>query len=54
LAALRQLARLAKRDQDRETSHNPAGGWMVVVLLSLLLAQAMTGLFTNLDPGFSY
>jgi cytochrome b len=54
LAALRQLARLAKRDRDTETSHNPAGGWMVVVLLALLLAQAFSGLFANHDPGFSY
>jgi len=53
-AALRQLARLAKRDRDTETSHNPAGGWMVVVLLLLLLAQALSGLFANHDPGFSY
>lgn len=54
LAALRQLARFTKRDADRETGHNPAGGWMVVVLLALLLAQALSGLFTNHDPGFSY
>ena len=27
--------------------HNPAGGWMVVVLLGLLLTQAVTGLFTD-------
>jgi cytochrome b len=27
--------------------HNPAGAWMVVVLLLALLAQAGTGLFTN-------
>ena len=36
VAALRQLARLTTRDVDRETSHNPAGGWMVVALLALL------------------
>ncbi len=29
------------------TGHNPAGGWMVVVLLVALLAQASTGLFAN-------
>lgn len=29
--------------------HNPAGGWMVVVLLLLVLAQAGTGLFANDD-----
>jgi cytochrome b len=54
LAALRQLGGLTKRDVDRETSHNPAGGWMVVVLLALLFAQASSGLFANHDPGFSY
>jgi cytochrome b len=54
MAALRQLARLTKRDRDTETSHNPAGGWMVVLLLFLLLAQAISGLFANHDPGFSY
>jgi cytochrome b len=27
--------------------HNPAGAWMVVILLLALLAQAGTGLFTN-------
>ena len=32
---------------DREMGHNPAGGWMVVGLLSLLLTQAITGLFTD-------
>jgi cytochrome b len=30
-------------------SHNPAGGWMVVLLLVALLAQATMGLFTNDD-----
>jgi cytochrome b len=29
-----------------EVSHNPAGGWMVVLLLALLLTQATSGLFT--------
>jgi cytochrome b len=54
LSAVRQLGRLTKRDRDTETSHNPAGGWMVVVLLTLLLTQAFSGLFANHDPGFSY
>lgn len=30
-------------------THNPLGGWMVVALLVVLLAQATTGLFTNDD-----
>lgn len=29
--------------------HNPAGGWMVVLLLLLVLSQAGTGLFANDD-----
>ena len=54
LAALRQLSKLTKRDPDKEISHSPAGGWMVIVLLALLLTQAFSGLFANHDPGFSY
>jgi len=54
LAALRQIARFPRREADRETGHNPAGGWMVVLLLSLLLVQGLTGLFANQDRGFSY
>ncbi len=29
--------------------HNPLGGWMVVVMLLLVLAQAVTGLYANDD-----
>lgn len=29
--------------------HNPAGGWMVLLLLAVVLAQAVTGLFANDD-----
>ncbi len=54
LAALRQLRHFPRRTPDHETSHNPAGGWMVVILLALLFAQAFSGLFTNHDVGFSY
>jgi len=31
--------------------HNPLGGWMVVVLLSVLLATVVTGLFSGRDNG---
>lgn len=44
-AAFRQLGKLGRAEPDREVSHNPAGGWMVVILLALLLTQAITGLF---------
>jgi len=47
-AALRHLVQVRREaGPDRELTHNPAGGWMVVVILSLLLAQAVTGLFTD-------
>lgn len=54
LAALRHLATLRRREPDTEVTHNPAGGWMVVVLLVLLLVQATSGLFANHDVGFTY
>lgn len=54
LAGLRHLGRFHRREPDTEIGHNAAGGWMVLVLLGLLLAQAVTGLFANHEPGFSY
>lgn len=53
-AVMRHLAALGRREPDAETTHNPAGAWMVVAMLALLLAQAVTGLFTNHDVGFTY
>lgn len=53
-AALRQLAKMRRVEPDIETTHNPAGAWMVVLLLCLLLAQATSGLFANHDVGFTY
>lgn len=52
LVALRHLARLWRREPDREIGHNAAGGWMVLVMLALIGVQAGTGLFANdLDDG---
>jgi cytochrome b len=48
--ALRHLSHLPRKEPDREVGHNAAGGWMVLVLLGLLLAQPMTGLFS--DSGY--
>jgi cytochrome b len=45
--ALRHLAHLRRRAIPVEAGHNAAGGWMVIVLLALLLAQATTGLFAD-------
>ena len=50
LAALRHLSHFTRPEDDREVGHNAAGGWMVLVLLGLLLAQAGTGLFA--DSGY--
>lgn len=49
VAGLVHLARLRRREPDREIGHNAAGGWMVLVMLALLCVQAGTGLFSNDD-----
>lgn len=54
MVALRDLTHFTRREPDTETTHNPAGAWMVVVLLTMLLVQAVSGLFTNHDVGFTY
>lgn len=46
-AAWQHLAHLLRRDAPAEIGHNAAGGWMVVILLALLLAQAVSGLFAD-------
>lgn len=53
-AAFAHLAKARREDgPDRELSHNPAGAWMVVILITLLLTQAVTGLFAY-DQIFTY
>ena len=37
------------REPDRQVGHNPAGGWMVLLLLALLLAETLTGLYVAND-----
>ena len=54
VAALRELSRFARREPDIETTHNPAGAWMVAVLLVMILVQTTSGLFTNHDVGMTY
>ena len=48
-ACLRFARTLLKRERSGFASHNPLGGWMVLVLLLALLLQAATGLFANDD-----
>ena len=47
--ALRHLAQFRRREEDREIGHNAAGGWMVLVLLLLMLAESVSGLFSKDD-----
>lgn len=47
--ALRHLAHLGRREPDHEIGHNPAGGWMVLVMLGLIAAVCATGMFSNDD-----
>lgn len=49
VAAVRHLSRAFVREPDHEMGHNAAGGWMVLGLLLLLLAQVATGLGSNDD-----
>lgn len=48
-AALRYARSLVVPPHETSVGHNPLGGWMVVALVLLLLAQATTGLFANDD-----
>jgi cytochrome b len=48
-AAARHLAHILDREPDLEAGHNPAGGWAVLLLLVLLLAQTLTGIYVNND-----
>ena len=47
--AVAYVATVLRRERDRQVGHNPAGGWMVLLLLALLLAEALTGLFVDND-----
>jgi cytochrome b len=47
--ALRHLAHFFRREPDRQVGHNPAGGYMILLLLALLLAETLTGLYIDND-----
>jgi cytochrome b len=48
-AAVRHLAHAFRREPDAQIGHNPAGGWMVLLLLALLVAEVLTGIVVNND-----
>ena len=47
------IATLRGRDVSRTPGHNPAGGWSVMVLWTLLLAQALSGTVNSDDILFT-
>jgi cytochrome b len=47
--AFRHLKYAFRREPDCQVGHNPAGGWMVLLLLGLLLAETLTGLYIAND-----
>jgi cytochrome b len=49
--ALQSLRTFRDRTPDTQVGHNPAGGWMVVVLLALLGVQVLSGLFNTEEYG---
>ena len=52
LAALAHLARMYRREEDREVGHNAAAGWMVIAMLLCLAVQVGSGLCANTDDSF--
>ncbi|WP_296650939.1 cytochrome b/b6 domain-containing protein [Paraburkholderia sp.] len=48
-AAFRHLRHLFRREPDIQVGHNPAGAWMVLLLLALLLIETLSGIYVYND-----
>lgn len=53
LVGPRRVIAYLRGQADASPGHNPLGGWSVILLLSLLLLQAVSGLFNSDDVLFS-
>lgn len=49
LAAARHLVHALRRERDLQVGHNPAGGWMVLLLVALMLGETLSGLYVGND-----
>lgn len=47
--AMNHLTHILRREPDRQVGHNPAGGWMVLLLLALLFGETLSGLYVAND-----
>jgi len=52
-AALRHLAHAFGETGERQVGHNPAGGWMILVLIALMFGQTLSGLYVDNDISVS-
>lgn len=53
ISAIDYLMKSLKLKAHHKIGHNPAGGWMVIVMMLVIAFQLVSGLFANDDLGFS-
>lgn len=52
-AALNYLKKSFSNNSNTHAGHNPAGGWMVMLMLFVIFLQVLMGMFANDDIGFN-
>ena len=50
--ALQYLKRSLTNNSEYHAGHNPAGGWMVIAFIFIILLEVLAGMFSNDDIGF--